>query len=94
MIFQSAFVFALDLAEDLNDDDLINALEGDIQLFGDDDDVDIGWTKFDDDEEELKEVEEAPVEEASEPEELKAEEEESDDEYEYEDDDEQLFPSL
>ncbi|MEE2743668.1 MAG: ankyrin repeat domain-containing protein [Bdellovibrionota bacterium] len=72
-------IFALDLAEDLNDDDLINALEGDIQLFGDDDGVDIGWTKFEDDEEELKEVEEGPVEEAPEPVELKTEEEESDD---------------
>ena len=28
-------MFALDLAEDLNDGDLIDALEGDIQLFGD-----------------------------------------------------------
>ncbi|MDC0255720.1 ankyrin repeat domain-containing protein [Bacteriovoracales bacterium] len=70
-------VFALDLAEDLNDDDLIDALEGDIQLFGDDDDVlDTGWTKFDDDEEELdlKEEKEEPIEEPPETEEIKAEE--------------------
>ena len=47
-------VFALDLAEDLNDEELIQALEGDIQLLGEDSE-EIGWKKWSEDEEEEKE---------------------------------------
>ena len=42
-------VFALDLAEDLNDEELIQALEGDIQLLGEDSE-EVGWKKWSDDE--------------------------------------------
>ena len=42
-------VFALDLAEDLNDEELIQALEGDIQLLGEDSE-DLSWKKWGDDE--------------------------------------------
>ncbi len=48
-------VFALDLAEDLNDEELIQALEGDIQLLGEDSE-EIGWKKWSEDEEENIEI--------------------------------------
>ena len=43
--------FALDLAEDLNDEELIQALEGDIQILGEDSE-DVGWKKWAEDEDE------------------------------------------
>ena len=49
-------VFALDLAEDLNDEELIQALEGDIQILGEDSE-DVGWKKWAEDEDEEVDVE-------------------------------------
>ncbi|MEC8623509.1 MAG: ankyrin repeat domain-containing protein [Bdellovibrionota bacterium] len=48
-------VFALDLAEDLNDEELIQALEGDIQLLGEESE-DLGWEKWAEDEDEAVEI--------------------------------------